>query len=199
MSSLIFSKALESGCRTLLALFARGWGFWVGGAILEDLYHGIVSPNSDTNCPWLSGRAKPRRGLARLIGRRSARLLMGSVPSDRILFHDDIHPHPGMNAALEVMHSLRQSHDLNRAALQKARPGYRNAPKTSSAFRYRRLATVERWNEASAESRDFRKRVRLSALVGDADHGSFLDMQGVWLEIPVGVGSSSRSLGKKVG
>jgi hypothetical protein len=124
---------------------------------------------------------------------------MGSVPSDRILFHDDIHPHPGMNAALEVMHSLRQSHDLNRAALQKARPGYRNAPKTSSAFRYRRLATVERWNEASAESRDFRKRVRLSALVGDADHGSFLDMQGVWLEIPVGVGSSSRSLGKKVG
>src|ERR1700751_1611683 len=100
-----------------------------------------------------------------------------------------------MNAALELMYSLRQPHDLDSAALQKPRPRYRDAPKSAGAFRNRGLSIVERRNETAAEGRNLGERVRLAAFVGDADHRSFLDMQGVWLKIPVGVGRSSRCLG----
>src|SRR5579864_7350276 len=104
-----------------------------------------------------------------------------------------------MDTAFEMVCAFRQTRDLDCAALEEPRPGHRDPRKAAGTFGNRFLAIVELRNETTAEVRDFGERVRLAALVDDADNGSFLDFQRVWLEIPVGVRSSSRCLGKQVG
>src|SRR6202043_1629710 len=88
---------------------------------------------------------------------------------------------------------------LDCAALEDTSLGHRDLGKASRTFRNRCLTVVERQNETTAEFGNFGERVWLAALVDYADNRSFLDLQRVWLEIPVGVGSSSRGLGQQVG
>src|ERR1700722_2021513 len=113
-------------------------------------------------------------------------------------FHFDVHAHPRMDTAFEMMRAFRQTSDLDLAALEESSPGHCDPGKASGTFGDRFLSRVELWYEASAEISYLSKGVRLAALVDYADNGSFLDFQRVWLEIPVGVRSSSRCLSKQV-
>src|SRR5277367_185192 len=114
-------------------------------------------------------------------------------------FHDDFHPHPRMNAALKIMLTLREIRDLHAAALKDSRPGHCDVGKASSAFRDRVFSwSVESRDESAAEMRYFREGVWLTALIDDAEVGSFLDPEGVWLKVPARIRSSVSRLCEQV-
>src|SRR5271157_3317287 len=113
--------------------------------------------------------------------------------------HLDLHAHPGMDAALEKMSTLREIHDLEIAALENSGLGYRDLRKTASTL-WNRLLTrrIEPWYKATAELLYLGEGVRLAALVGYGKDGSFLHGDNVRFEVPVRVGCSSGCLGKQV-
>jgi len=69
-----------------------------------------------------------------------------------------------MDAALEIMHSLRQAGDLELAALKDASAGHLDVPEAAGTFRNRRLAVVEGRYETTPEFRHLGEGVRLTAL-----------------------------------
>src|SRR5438045_4672401 len=84
---------------------------------------------------------------------------------ERTSFDSDRHTHPGMDAALEMMHSFRQACDLQLAALKDASAGHLDVPEAAGTFRNRRLAVVEGGYETTPEFRHLGEGVRLTALV----------------------------------
>ena len=97
-----------------------------------------------------------------------------------------------MNTALKKMFALRQTRNLQLAALKDTSPGHRNVLEAAGTFGNRRLSSVEARYETTPEFRHLGEGVRLTTLV-DYDKGcSFLDRDFVRLEVPVGVWNSSR-------
>ena len=76
-------------------------------------------------------------------GAREVRREAGTLSASGRSLDSDRHTHPGMDAALEIMHSLRQAGDLELAALKDASAGHLDVPEAAGTFRNRRLAVVE--------------------------------------------------------
>jgi len=111
-------------------------------------------------------------------------------------FDIDCHMHPRMNTALKKMFALRQTRDLQVAALKDTSPGHRDVLKASSTFGNHRLASIEGHYETAPEFRHLGKGMGLTTLVDYDKGGSFLDRDPVGLEVPGRVWSSSRCLFK---
>src|SRR3979490_2696515 len=107
-------------------------------------------------------------------------------------FDVDCHTHPGMNTALKKMFALRQTRDLQLAALKDTSPGHRDVLKAAGAFRNRRLSCIERRYETATEFRHLGEGVRLTTLVHHDKGSSFRDRDSVGLEVPTRDGASSR-------
>jgi hypothetical protein len=98
-----------------------------------------------------------------------------------------------------MMCTFRQTRDLDLATLKKPGLGHCDPRKTSGTFGNRFLPRIELRYEASAEVGYLSEGVRLAPLVNYADNSSFLDLERVRLEIPIGVRSSGRCFRKQVG
>jgi hypothetical protein len=79
--------------------------------------------------------------------------------SPRGSFHFDVHAHPGMDTAFEMMCAFRQTRDLDLAALEEPSPGHCDPGKASGTFGDCFLSRVELWYEASAEISPWPKSV----------------------------------------
>ena len=79
------------------------------------------------------------------------------------LLHYDFHPHPGVDAALEIMFPFRQAGDLNRAPLQHSGPGYLDFVEAAGTFgNYSLSRPIQLWDEAAAKLRDLGEGMRLA-------------------------------------
>src|SRR5947209_12824333 len=99
-----------------------------------------------------------------------------------------------MDAALEIMHSLRQAGDLELAALKDASAGHLDVPEAAGTFRNRCLAVVEGGYETTPEFRHLGEGVRLTALVDHDEGGALVDRDSDGLKVPAGVRLSGRCL-----
>ena len=107
------------------------------------------------------GEALCRNLQAKLLRLRLTTLLIfDSVRNDASL-HVDRHPHPGP----EPDRRVAAARHLKLAALKDSRPGYRDALKSAGAFGDSGLSMIESVYEAAPELFDFRKGMRLPALV----------------------------------
>src|SRR6267378_3154080 len=106
----------------------------------------------------------------------------------------DCHTHPRMNTALKKMFALRQTRDLQLAALKDTSPGHRDILKAAGTFGNRRLSSIEVPYETAPEFRHLGEGVRLTTLVDYDKGGSFLDRDFVGLEVPGRVGVFSLCL-----
>ena len=79
-----------------------------------------------------------------------------------------------MNTALEKMLALRQTRDLQVAALKDTSPGHRDDLKTARTFGNRLLSMIEGGYETAPEFRHLGEGVRLTTLVDYDNGGSFL-------------------------
>jgi hypothetical protein len=114
------------------------------------------------------------------------------------LLHIHRDPHPRMDATLEVMLSFREAGDVHAAALKDSRPRNLNARKPAGAFRSRsRRGSIQLADEAAAKLFHFGEGVRLAALVGHVEHGSFRHLQLIGLEVPIGIGMAGLGLRKQ--
>src|ERR1700730_11585762 len=113
-------------------------------------------------------------------------------------FDVDCDAHPRMNTALKMMFALRETRDLQLAALKDTSPGHRDVLKAAGTLGSRRLAAIERWYETAPEFRHLGEGVRLTALVHYDQRGAFPDRDFVGLEVPARVWSSSRRLRKQM-
>src|SRR5438445_1365700 len=111
-------------------------------------------------------------------------------------FDVDCHAHPRMNTALKMMLALRQTRDLQLAALKDTSPGHRDVLKAAGTFGNRRLSSIERRYETAPEFRHLSEGVRLTTLVHYDKGSAFPDRDTVGLEVPARVWSSSRCLCK---
>jgi hypothetical protein len=107
-----------------------------------------------------------------------------------------------MNTALKKMFALRQTRDLQLAALKDTSPGHRDVLKAAFTFGNRRLSSIEALDSSGApyetapEFRHLGEGVRLTTLVYYDKGGAFPDRDTVGLEVPARVWSSSRCLCK---
>jgi DNA-binding winged helix-turn-helix (wHTH) protein len=150
---------------------------------------------------WRMGTASARTAghppeLSALPQRYAPRVVALSL---RESFHFDVHAHPGMDAAFEMMCAFRQTRDLDLAALKKPSLGHGDPRKTAGTFGNRFLSRIELRYETSAEFGHLGEGVRFTPLVDYAYNRSFLDLERIRFEIPVGVRSSRRRIGKQVG
>ena len=104
-----------------------------------------------------------------------------------------------MDTALKAMFPLRQTRDVDVAALKDASLGHRNVRKAARTFGYSVFSRcVEPGYEAAPKLRDLGEGVRLATLIDYANGGSFLDVECVRFEVPVRVRSSSGCFCKQI-
>src|SRR5215469_17548434 len=122
----------------------------------------------------------------------SARRIVPSRASIDIceLLHVHFHAHPGMNAALEQVLALRQSRDIEVAALKNPGAGHSYVLEATLALRDNtgRAAGIERRQESVAVRFHLGKGVRLTALVDYRKDCSRLDRHLVGFEVPTWIG-----------
>jgi hypothetical protein len=84
------------------------------------------------------------------------------------------------------------------AALQN--PGFGDAQigKSANAFRHRCFSGIEPRNEPATELVNLCEGMRLATFIGNCEHGSLLDPDGVRLEVPVRIGRSSSRFREEV-
>src|SRR3984893_12651653 len=117
-------------------------------------------------------------------------------------FDVDCDAHPRMNTALKMMFALRETRDLQLAALKDTSPGHRDVLKAAGTLGNRRLSSIEAPDysgapyETAPEFRHLGEGVRLTTLVHYDKGGSFPDRDAVGLEVPALVWMSSRRLRK---
>ena len=100
-----------------------------------------------------------------------------------------------MDAALKKMFTLRQTRDLDMAALENSGLGHRDLRKATGAFGNRALSwRIKPRYKTAAEARHLGKSVRLTALVDYDKGGSFPYVDCVRFEVPARVRSSSGCL-----
>src|SRR6266480_5629428 len=102
-----------------------------------------------------------------------------------VLLYVDRHAHPRMNAALKVMLSLRQTRNLELAALQDPGLGHIEIAEAAGTFGNRFLSSIEIVNEAATELLHLGEGVRLTTLIAYDQRSSFLDFDNVRFEVPV--------------
>src|SRR6266513_2937256 len=107
-------------------------------------------------------------------------------------FDVDRHTHPRMNTALKKVFALRQTRDLQLAALKDPGPRHRDVLEAAGTFGSRRLSSIERRYETAPESRHLGEGVRLTALVHYDKGGASADRDFVGLEVPARVWMASR-------
>ena len=112
--------------------------------------------------------------------------------------HVNFHAHPGMDAALEQMLSLRQTSDIEMAALKNPGLGHRDFGKAAGTFRNDAgcAARVERRQESVIECFHLREGVRLAALIDHGKDVSLADRHLVRFEVPTRIRCSSLRPGK---
>ncbi len=104
------------------------------------------------------------------------------------LFHLYCHPHPGMDAALEIVFPFRQVRDLDGAALEDARLGHRDVAKAAFTFRNGCFSgSIEVRYEAAAKLGHLSESMRLATLIDDTDGCPLPDPERIGLEVPVRV------------
>ena len=100
-----------------------------------------------------------------------------------------------MNAALKKMFTLRQTCDLDMAALKDSRFRHRDLGKATGTFGNRALPwRIKPRYKTATEPGHLGKGVRLAALVDYDKNGSFRDVDYVRFEVPARVRSSSGCL-----
>src|SRR6202035_2472717 len=85
-------------------------------------------------------------------------------------FDFDCYTHPRMDTALKEMFALRQTRDLQLAALKDTSPGHRDDLKPARTFGNRLLSMIEWSYEAAPELLHLGEGVRLPTLI-DYDKG----------------------------
>jgi hypothetical protein len=109
-------------------------------------------------------------------------------------FDFDCYTHPRMDTALKEMFALRQTRDLQLAALKDTSPGHRDDLKPARTFGNRLLSMIEGSYETAPEFRHLGEGVRLSTLIDYDKGGSFSDGDFVGLEVPARVWMSGLCL-----
>jgi hypothetical protein len=92
-----------------------------------------------------------------------------------------------MNTALKEMFALRQTRDLQLAALKDTSPGHRDDLKPARTFGNHRLSSIEVGYETAPEFFHLGEGVRFTTLVDYDKGGSFIDRDFVGLEVPAPV------------
>src|SRR5437773_9037756 len=111
----------------------------------------------------------------------------------------DCHTHPGMDAALKMVLTFRQTGDLHLAALNDSSLGNLDFREAADTFGDCLLSRIEPPYKAATKLLYLGEGVRLAALIGHDKSGSFFDLERVRFEVPARVRSSSGCFCKQVG
>src|SRR5258708_16988882 len=99
-------------------------------------------------------------------------------------FDFDCHTHPRMNTALKEMFPLRQTRDLQLAALKDTSPRHRDDLKPARTFGNRLFSMIEGGYETAPKFRHLGEGVRFTTLVDYDKGGPFIEGDRVGLEGP---------------
>jgi hypothetical protein len=99
-----------------------------------------------------------------------------------------------MDAALKTMFALRQTRDLDMAALKDSSLGHREVRKAAGTFGNRGLSVIESVYKAATELRHFGEGVGFAALVDYAKNGSLLEAECVGFEVPARIRTANVAL-----
>jgi hypothetical protein len=93
-----------------------------------------------------------------------------------------------MDATLKKMFTLRETRDVDLAALKDPGPRHRDVQEAAGTLGNRDLSRrIKARYKAAAKARHLRKGVRLAALIGYDKNGSFPDVECVRFKVPARV------------